>query len=249
MLRKTLKFILVILILYALLLIRSEYLLGIPIKYPNTNRIIYVNSNQKILTPKDQVRIFNSKPDILIIQEWNGNNLHLEPWLKNNYHIAFEQADVFTFGQLVLSKIEIDFRKIDPSLCRNCPYPILLGQCKIGNQQFIISPVHFPPPVPFCDFATNSYTELLTENIRDEVKTNSVILIGDFNSTKLFGSVGKFKKHQLQDHSENLVFTWRPTLLLPAMLKIDHSFSNLPNAQSKRFKLKGLDHYGLVFDF
>jgi len=218
----SIKIILLLAMVYILIIVRSEYQLGIPEWTNNKTQIFYLNSNLQTLHQKDQNDLLNAQPDVLIVHEWNGNNFSLDRWFEQGYTIAYEKKDTFTFGQVILSKFKINFKEINPTFSANCPYPILIGRYNQNGKEIIICPVHFPSPVPFCNFSTSAYTDLLLKHIQNENSNKEIILIGDFNSTLPFGSVRKFKNLQLNDSSAPLLLSWRPSTIFPALIKIDH---------------------------
>jgi len=236
-------------LIYGALVLRSEACLSSPFK-SERNTIVYLNSNQKSLRKIQQQELIESSPDILIIEEWNGNNIQLEEWKKAGYQINLNEPDSFTFGCLVLSKYDITFKKITPKLSDNCPYPIFFGELEVANKKILVSPIHFPPPVPYCDFSTNKYMETLGANLKNlQAHFDQVILMGDFNSMRLLSSFKVFKSFGLKDFGSWVNYTWRPFTFLPGMMRIDYAWSDIQDAKLSRIKLKELDHYGLVLEF
>lgn len=236
-------------LIYGALVLRSEICLTKPFQ-SEKNTIVYLNSNQTSLNKTQEQELFESSPDILIIEEWNGENIQLEKWEKAGYQINLNEPDSFTFGCLVLSKYPIEFKKITPKINDNCPYPIFFGELQVANKKTLISPIHFPPPVPYCDFSTNKYMEVLAAKLKIiQAEFDQVILIGDFNSMRLLGSFKVFENFGLKDNGHWLNYTWRPFTFLPGMLRIDYAWSDIYDAKLSRVKMKGLDHYGLVFEF
>jgi endonuclease/exonuclease/phosphatase (EEP) superfamily protein YafD len=236
-------------LIYGALIFRSEICLSKPFK-TEKNTIVYLNCNQKQLDKIQERELIEASPDLLIIEEWNGNNIQIEKWKKAGYQINLDEPDAFTFGCLVLSKYVIKFKKITPKLSDNCPYPIFFGEFKVGNKKTLVSPIHFPPPVPFCDFSTNKYMKTLGANLKNlQTHFDQVILIGDFNSMRLLSSFKVFKSFGLKDFGSWVNYTWRPSTFLPGMLRIDYAWSDIHDAKLSRFKMKGLDHYGLYFEF
>ncbi|MEL6986604.1 MAG: hypothetical protein AAGK97_02150 [Bacteroidota bacterium] len=207
---------------------------------------ISINTNQKKLTANLENKLLASDVETLILLEWNGKNIHLPTWIENGYNVSYNEKDDFTFGTLVLSKLDITFNRIDPQVSNNCPYPILVGTYIKNNTKHFLYPIHAPPPVPYCDFSTKAYLSEVSKSFKEiSFKKDVVTLIGDFNAMQILGMTKPLKGHQIKDLGSVFDYTWRPFTFLPAMAKIDRAFTNY-DAELSRFKVEGSDHYGLL---
>lgn len=252
MLWKTLRLILKLCVLPVLiiffLIIRSESKL-VSLESIELHSIVYFNSNQKALEHSQEDLLLKSEPEILVIVEWQGNNIRLDQWEAAGYHINLNQPDPFTFGCLVLSKHDIRFEIIHPNLSENCPYPLFLGSLKYNGQHFLISPIHFPPPLPHCNFSTTQYLDFLNIKL-GALKTpyDHMLLVGDFNMMNIPDGIQTLKSLGFKNLTSSIDFTWRPLPLFPSLLRLDYAWSTNPNSKVGRIKLKGIDHYGLILE-
>lgn len=206
--------------------------------------------------------IIQSKPDIIVVIEWTGDNLDLEKFEYAGYKIALNHPRKKVHGLCILSKLDGTSTVIEAPIETPCTLP--LGQYRFNWQQKNISlfAMHAPPPVPACEGTTSDYLEAvadwieygrLVKDIGVGKKDDLVMIAGDFNCVSFDSGIQKLRGKCLSDSYSTFNFTaqtWKPFALSPYLAKIDYILfaDAFSSANTYRFTIEKSDHLGLVTD-
>lgn len=219
-------------------------------------------SADNILPTSLQNNLILSKPDIIVIIEWTGNNLDLQKFARAGYQTILNHPRKKVHGICILSRLNCVSTILEAPIKTPCTLP--LGQFRFNwqNKHFTLLAIHAPPPAPSCKGTTSSYLETiadwieqgkLSSNIGIGKKDDIVLIAGDLNSLSFGDGVNTLRKKQLNDsHAKHhfIAPTWKPFKQFPYLARIDYILfsSELKLTITKRFIINNSDHLGLLTD-
>ncbi|HCS20808.1 MAG TPA: hypothetical protein DIW47_09655 [Bacteroidetes bacterium] len=226
-------------------------------------RIITMNvAAGNVLSQETQDRLIRSESDILVVIEWNGDNLDLRKFNSVGYSVILNHPGKAVHGLCILSKLGGEGLLINSPIITPCALPIGQFRFKIKDTPFCLFALHAPPPVTACAGTTDDYLDTIVSWIADG-KLNQdigigksgdrVLIAGDLNTLPFQNSLVQFRKAGLLDHYSPYNFvapTWKPYKRSPYLAKIDYILvpKGIPCENQLRFEIAGSDHLGLMGD-
>lgn len=215
-------------------------------------RIGFINLHEDQIEAEELQGLQNYGSDVWLFLEWNGNNLDQVPEFSKQYVNVYEKKDSNTFGTHVLSKdSSIKAKEIGAD---GRPYACDYPKHSITYHDLNIYLVHAPPPLPKCNYETDSYiADLILDMNATETKSN--LVIGDLNTLPFQSSIQNLKELEYRDAYNQTntlpIGTFAPWSWFPRVLKLDYVFykGSIEPIFVERFALKSSDHCGYVADF
>lgn len=232
-------------------------------KAENQLRILSMNvATGNILPEQLQENIIQTKPDIIVIIEWTGDNLDLDKFRRAGYQAILNHPRKKVHGLCILSKWEGEVSVIESPIETPCTLP--LGQYRFTwqNQNITLFAMHAPPPVPACKGTTSDYLKAvanwiehgkLVQDIGVGKQEDLVLIAGDFNCLSFDSGIQQLKSKHLADPYAAFNFTaqtWKPFAAFPYIAKIDYILfaDTFRYINRYRFTIDKSDHLGLITD-
>lgn len=232
-------------------------------KTDNNLRIVSMNvSADNILSSSYQDNLIETKPDIIVVIEWTGNNLDLTKFRQAGYLTILDKPRKKVHGICILSKIDGVSTIIEAPIETPCTLPLGQFRFKWHDKNITLFAIHAPPPVPACKGTTSIYLKAIADwsiegNLSSDLGVGKagdhLILTGDFNSLPFDSGVEKLRSKQLQDNYSKSSFTsptWKPFKCFPYIAKIDYILfsSYFRHIDSYRFTIDNSDHAAVMTD-
>jgi exonuclease III len=207
-------------------------------------------------------KLLNSQSDIIVILEWNGDNLPLQKFKEKGYHVLIDHPRKAVHGICVLSKIKGEAIVLDAPVATPCALPLGNIRFKWKEEYISLIAVHIPPPVSMCEGTNGPYMDAIaswvnkgrmTENKGVSRMNDPAILAGDFNCFPFNGSLGSIKDKGFNDAFGGLALTettWKPLRKGPYLARIDYILSSakFKTLNAYRYIIPGSDHLGITAD-
>ena len=190
-----------------------------------------------------------SNPDVLILEEVDDSWMQHIEGLRDLLPYSCDAPQSDNFGIALFSKLPLTNAEI--RYLGAAEVPSVSAEVEIGGRRVVLVGTHPLPP------GSADNTRLRNEQLAAVAgfvldQRNSVILVGDLNTTPWSSSFRKFlKKSKLADSTRGFGYqpTW-PAGLLPLLIPLDHCLisSDLRVTSRKRGTYVGSDHFPLMVE-
>jgi endonuclease/exonuclease/phosphatase (EEP) superfamily protein YafD len=207
------------------------------------------------LTDLTQQALLDAQADVLVLLEWNGNNLDLHKFIQAGYELVIDQPTRGVHGLALLSKIPGRAVYLDSPIESPCSLPLGTFTFFHREERYHLFAAHAPPPIPACGSTTAPYIEFIARQV-SAGRLNSgerVLIAGDLNSFPLQAAMRDLRRRGLADSwSQWSPFapTWRPLAWFPLLARIDYVLYpvEMRSLGAYRLAVEGSDHLGILQD-
>ena len=206
----------------------------------------------------------NLDADLLVLLEWSGHNLDLEPF-DRDWITELDEPVSSTHGVLILRKRSVVATSslVPTPVAGPCRMPIATVRIRVGGRWLSLLGAHAPPPIDICE-DTNGPTLIHLAGLIDGGRVRShfgecrkgdpVVLAGDLNAYPWSANIGKLRAAGLVDAFASRHWrstgTWSPYPWLPSVARIDYILvAREAKVQGSWIvDLPGSDHRAVVAD-
>jgi endonuclease/exonuclease/phosphatase (EEP) superfamily protein YafD len=186
--------------------------------------------------------IVAEKPDIVLLQETDGNARDVVLKLLPRYH-RIKQCPWRYCHLVILSRWPI--RRMDVPFPRHGARPsVLMGEVEAPFRRFRVIDVHLPRPYkPEAEPAMQALAE-----VARAASGRPLIMTGDFNAASGSFGLARFAERSRLIRREGFIPTYPANRLAPAFAGIDHVFadSRWSGGDCRRLAAAHSDHYGVA---
>lgn len=226
-----------------------------------TANIHYNNTDSRSVTE----RLLKTESDIYVINEWRGDNLDLDLFVKNGYKAVVNHPREGVHGISIIARkaFQSSGEVFQSPIEGPCRIPLASARFRFEGNNISLLGIHVPPPISGCENTTNPTIKAIADwvdggrlknAVGEAVSGQPVILAGDFNAFPFNSEIrGLLRAGFVDSYSAAKTRygpTWAPFSWMPSLIRIDYIFvpQEFSVDASYTIDIRGSDHRAVISD-